>query len=164
MSYRIFKYISRTTGEIFVGLTAYRYQSQVSGKEGRKFHGRFSERIKELGWSDFKYRIIEEGIEGHDNAYALLERYAKELNGTPITSLTRDEFVRKRIRESAISTRRGMKKVAKCDEDWNVIEVYSSICEAARQNNCAQSNISGVLAGRHERCAGYRWKILDSTN
>ena len=164
MSYRLFKYVSRTTGETFVGLTTYAYQSQVTGHEGKKFRGRFAERIKELGWDDFKYRVLEEGIEGHDNAYSILERYANELNATQITSLTRDEYVRKRMRESAISTRRGMKRVAKCDERWNVLEVYSSICEAARQNNCAQSNISGVLAGKHERCAGFRWKLLDATN
>lgn len=164
MSYRLFKYISKTTGETFVGLTAYRYQSQVAGKDGRKFHGRFAERIKELGWSDFKYRVIEEDVEGHDNAYGHLEYWAKELNATQITSLTRDEYVRKRIRESVSSTKRGMKRVAKCDEEGNIIETYPSICEAARQNNCAQSNITGVLAGRHERCAGFRWKSIDATN
>lgn len=161
MPYRIFKYISKTTGEIFVGLTAYHYQSQVAGKNGRKFHGKFRERINELGWDDFKYRTIDEDVIGHDNAYRLLEKYAKELNATPITSLTRDEFVRKRIRESLVATRRGMKHVAKCDEDWNIIEVYPSICEAARRNNIQQSNISGVLAGKHERCGGWRWKLIE---
>lgn len=60
-------------------------------------------------------------------------------------------------------------KVAKCDNEYNIIEVYNSIREAAAANNCDSSKISAIINKRYKydskgyryypkTCGGYKWK------
>lgn len=60
-------------------------------------------------------------------------------------------------------------KVAKCDNEDNIIEIYNSIREAARANNCDSSKIAAIINKRYKydskgykyypkTCGGYKWK------
>lgn len=60
-------------------------------------------------------------------------------------------------------------KVAKCDNNNNIIEIYDSIREAARRNNCDSSKITAIINKRYKydskgykyypkTCGGYKWK------
>lgn len=53
------------------------------------------------------------------------------------------------------------KKVAQCDENFNVLKIYDSYNEAARAINGTASAISRICSGTNQRHKGYRWKIVD---
>lgn len=51
-------------------------------------------------------------------------------------------------------------KIEKCDENWNLIEKYPSVREAARQNGTADSTLLRALKlGRKSK--GYYWRYSD---
>ena len=53
------------------------------------------------------------------------------------------------------------KRVAKCDEDGNILDIYPSFKEAARAVNGTSSAISRVCSGTNIRHKGYKWKLVD---
>ena len=53
------------------------------------------------------------------------------------------------------------KKVAKCDEEGNILEIFSSFKEAARAVNGTSSAISRVCSGTNIRHKGYKWKLVE---
>ena len=53
------------------------------------------------------------------------------------------------------------KKVAQCDENFNILHVYNSYNEAARAINGTASAISRICSGTNQRHKGYRWKLVD---
>ncbi len=53
------------------------------------------------------------------------------------------------------------KKVAQCNEEGEVIEIYSSFKEAARAVEGTSSAISRVCSGTNIRHKGFKWKIVD---
>lgn len=53
------------------------------------------------------------------------------------------------------------KKVAQCDEDFNILNIYNSYTEAAKAVNGSESAISRICSGTNQRHKGYRWKIVE---
>ena len=53
------------------------------------------------------------------------------------------------------------KKVAKCDEEGNILDIYPSFKEAARAVNGTSSAISRVCSGTNIRHKGYKWKLVE---
>lgn len=53
------------------------------------------------------------------------------------------------------------KKVAKCDEEGNILEIFPSFKEAARAVNGTSSAISRVCSGTNIRHKGYKWKLVE---
>lgn len=53
------------------------------------------------------------------------------------------------------------KKVAKCDEEGNILEIYPSFKEAARAVDGTSSAISRVCSGTNIRHKGYKWKLVE---
>jgi hypothetical protein len=53
------------------------------------------------------------------------------------------------------------KRVAKCDEDGNILDIYPSFKEAARAVQGTSSAISRVCSGTNIRHKGYKWKLVD---
>ena len=53
------------------------------------------------------------------------------------------------------------KKVAQCDEEGNILNIYSSFKEAARAVDGTSSAISRVCSGTNIRHKGYKWKLVD---
>ncbi|MCD8210460.1 MAG: HNH endonuclease [Prevotella sp.] len=53
------------------------------------------------------------------------------------------------------------KKVAQCDEDWNILNIYPSFREAARAVNGTSSAISRVCSGTNIRHKGFKWKLVE---
>lgn len=144
--YKIFKYTSKTTGEVFVGVTSEKYQSHMTGKNGRKFRGKFKEAIERLGFSDFKYRVIEEDVPSREDAYRILDDFCKENNALPITSPVRREYFTNHS-----------KSVCQLSLEGDLIAIYPSVSEAARQTGFRQSNISSVINKRMDTTGGYKW-------
>lgn len=55
------------------------------------------------------------------------------------------------------------KRVIKIDKDNNILEIYDSISDAAKQNKkCNSSNISNCCNHKYgfKTCGGYRWEYL----
>ena len=50
--------------------------------------------------------------------------------------------------------------VAKCDNDWNIIDKYESIISAAKINNLSDSHIAQCCNGKRKSCGGYKWKRI----
>lgn len=50
--------------------------------------------------------------------------------------------------------------VAKCDNNWNIIDKYESIISAAKINNLSDSHISQCCNGKRKSCGGYKWKRI----
>lgn len=59
-------------------------------------------------------------------------------------------------------TRGVAKPVAKM-LNGEIVKIYHSINEAARDNNIYSSNISDVIHGRHSQTHGYQWKYVNYT-
>ena len=53
------------------------------------------------------------------------------------------------------------KRVAQCDEDGNILNIYPSYKEAARAVNGTSSAISRVCSGTNIRHKGYKWKLVE---
>lgn len=53
------------------------------------------------------------------------------------------------------------KKVAQCDEDGNVLNIYPSFKAAAAAVDGTSSAISRVCSGMNIRHKGYKWKLVD---
>ena len=53
------------------------------------------------------------------------------------------------------------KKVAQCDEDGNVLNIYPSFKAAAAAVDGTSSAISRVCSGMNIRHQGYKWKLVD---
>lgn len=53
------------------------------------------------------------------------------------------------------------KKVAQCDEEGNILNIYNSFKEAARAVDGTSSAISRVCSGTNIRHKGYKWKIVE---
>lgn len=52
------------------------------------------------------------------------------------------------------------KRVAQCDEEGNILNIYPSFKEAARAVNGTSSAISRVCSGVNIRHKGYKWKLV----
>ena len=53
------------------------------------------------------------------------------------------------------------KKVAQCNEEGEILNIYPSFKEAARAVNGTSSAISRVCSGTNIRHKGYKWKLVD---
>lgn len=53
------------------------------------------------------------------------------------------------------------KKVAQCDEDGNILNIYPSYKKAAEAVNGTSSAISRVCSGTNIRHKGYKWKLVE---
>lgn len=53
------------------------------------------------------------------------------------------------------------KIIGQYDKEGNLIKIYPSGCEAARQTGSSQSNISKCCRGVTKTCGGYIWKYID---
>ena len=53
------------------------------------------------------------------------------------------------------------KRVAQCDEEGNILNIYQSFKEAARAVNGTSSAISRVCSGTNIRHKGYKWKLVE---
>lgn len=54
-----------------------------------------------------------------------------------------------------------MKTVARCDEDWNIIDVWDGYTAAQNGTGINKKNIGACCNGRRQYAGGYRWKILN---
>lgn len=62
--------------------------------------------------------------------------------------------------ETPYHKQRGTSKPVAKMKDGVIIKTYSSINEAARDNNIYSSNISDVIHGYHSQTHGYQWKYV----
>lgn len=53
------------------------------------------------------------------------------------------------------------KKVAKLDDNNNILNTYDTLALAARENNCDSSGISKVCKGIRNKCGGFKWKYVE---
>lgn len=53
------------------------------------------------------------------------------------------------------------KKVAQCDDEDNILQIYNSFKDAARAVNGTSSAISRVCSGLNIHHKGYKWKIVE---
>lgn len=66
-----------------------------------------------------------------------------------------------RIKERLALKNHLAKPVARLDRDGDVIEIYKSVNEAARQMGVRGENISRCCNGRYSHSCGYGWKYVD---
>ena len=53
------------------------------------------------------------------------------------------------------------RKVAKINENNDILEIYDTIALAARENNCDPSGISKVCKNIRKKCGGFQWCYID---
>lgn len=53
------------------------------------------------------------------------------------------------------------KKVAKLDDNNNILEIYDCINDVARKFNKNASHVSDCCKGKRNKCFGYKWKYLE---
>ena len=54
-----------------------------------------------------------------------------------------------------------IKTIARCDEDWNIIDIWEGCAAAQRGTGINRAHISSCCNGKREHAGGYRWKILN---
>lgn len=54
-----------------------------------------------------------------------------------------------------------IKTIARCDDDWNIIDVWEGCMDAQNRTGINRSHISSCCNGKRQHAGGYRWKILD---
>ena len=54
-----------------------------------------------------------------------------------------------------------VKTIARCDDDWNIIDVWEGCTAVQKGTGINISNISSCCNGKRQHAGGYRWKILD---
>lgn len=55
---------------------------------------------------------------------------------------------------------RSRKKVVKMDMEGNELQIYSSMVEAAQDNNLWTQGISLACSGKYKQCGGFKWRIF----
>lgn len=68
------------------------------------------------------------------------------------------EIHRKRLSAAARKVKRNRKKIYKLNDKGDIIDVYESARQAARENNIFVQNISACCLGKISRCAGFIWR------
>ena len=53
-----------------------------------------------------------------------------------------------------------MKKIYKCDLNFEILETFNSISEAANSINLTSSSISKCLKNDKYTAGGYKWKLV----
>lgn len=53
------------------------------------------------------------------------------------------------------------KAIARCDEDWNIIDIWKGCTDAQNGTGINKSHISSCCNGKRKYAGGYKWKILD---
>ena len=54
-----------------------------------------------------------------------------------------------------------IKRIARCDEDWNIIDTWNGCTDAQNGTGISRSHISSCCNGKRQHAGGYRWKILN---
>lgn len=54
-----------------------------------------------------------------------------------------------------------IKIIARCDEDWNIIDIWNGPTAAQKGTGINRTDISSCCNGKRQHAGGYRWKILD---
>ena len=54
-----------------------------------------------------------------------------------------------------------IKSIARCDEDWNIIDVWNGYTAAQNGTGVHRTTISACCNNQRQHAGGYRWKILD---
>lgn len=54
-----------------------------------------------------------------------------------------------------------IKIIARCDEDWNIIDIWDGPTAAQKGTGVNRADISSCCNGKRQHAGGYRWKILD---
>lgn len=54
-----------------------------------------------------------------------------------------------------------IKRIARCDDDWNIIDIWDGCTAAQNGTGINHAHISSCCNGKREHAGGYRWKILD---
>ena len=69
-------------------------------------------------------------------------------------------LTKKHRKESHVHTIFSDKKVAMYDKEWNLVKIYSSITDAAKDNGIKKPSISNAAHGKAKTAAGYKWKFI----
>lgn len=148
----IYKFTSKTTGLSYIGKSVdiqRRYKDHKRTDDGYSFHNA----IKEHGWEDFTFEILEyceiEQLNERERYWiAYYDTYYHGYNETP---------------GGEGSPTSGKKKpVAQYDLNGNFIAAYISELDAERQLNIKSkaSNISKVCLGKAFMSNGYQWRFI----
>ena len=54
-----------------------------------------------------------------------------------------------------------IKRIARCDDDWNIIDIWDGCTAAQNGTGINRSHISSCCNGKRKHAGGYRWKILN---
>ena len=54
-----------------------------------------------------------------------------------------------------------VKTIARCDDDWKIIDIWDGCTAAQNGTGINRAHISACCSGTRQHAGGYRWKILD---
>lgn len=167
--YRIYRYTNILSGMKYHGKTCRKYQSVRAGHDGKGYYlcPKFGEAIKEYGWLNFKYEVLEDGLTKeeaevrekywieHDNSiwpngYNIQSGGA----GAPGTHPIRSDEWKKKQSES----HKG-KRVCQYSKDGEFLAEYPSFHEASRQTGTTKECISRCCVGKIKTAGGYVWSL-----
>ena len=127
--------------------------------------------IKKYGIENFKFYIIEECIEKELNNREMywidyFDTYKHGYNmtlggaGTSGENIEMQNILPKNFSKINKDIE-DVVKIAKLDNEYNILEVYKSVQDCARKNNIIATNISKTVRQKHKTCEGYTYLKYD---
>lgn len=108
------------------------------------------------------YTLGGEGVTGYERSEELRRHHSEVMKGHTTSPETRMKLSMalkgRRLSQAQIAGM--MKPVARCDDDMNVIETYTSLKAAALAVGGSSSNIIHAIQGRILRHKGFRWQYV----
>lgn len=176
--YRIYRYTNILNGMKYHGKTCQKYQSNRAGKNGEKYIKcctAFGDAIREFGWANFKYEVLEDGLTKEEAD--IRERYwIKKENSIWPNGYNLENGGDKGFHHHDATKRRGSTSM-KRNGDWSylnkpvyrisldgvILQEYPSATEAGKRTGINHSSISEVCRGKTNRkTAGkYYWRYVE---
>ena len=137
------KYVGQTT------TTIAQRRKDLFGSGYRECTAFWNAICKYGGISNFKLTIL---AEVDDNELDDLEQYyIKEYNSLVPNGYNIQHGGKSKTEQSSC------KKVCKYSENGELLAIYNSVSQAAREHSCSAGNIVGVCQGLAVSCHGFRW-------
>lgn len=162
--WKVYKIQNLINNKIYIGVTSQDPEKRWARGMAYKGNRHFTNAIKKYGWDNFSHEILHENL-SREEAGILEEYYIKKLNLlNPSIGYNKDPggFQNKEMYKDYV-IKKLQKPVNKYDINGNFLCSYSSLVEAAFDNDCLPNDISLCCNKKHSKTVkGYVYRFSDS--
>jgi len=139
--------------ELMTGENNHNYGKSLSEETKQKL----SNALKNREISKETRKKISETMTGIKKTDEMCKKLSESKKGTKLSEQTKQKIKNTRLTGSDNPR---SKRVAQYDFDNNLINIFSSISDAARECNTFHSSISACCNGKKQTSGGFKWKYI----